>query len=98
MPIPESQLKTWSNQGASEGSAQTYASIVAAVDGYGWPEGMRPEVYLQVSYPNSTNTLGNSDVDVVAEMSCAYYTNLVQAQKARFGLNAGRYNLDDCRH
>ena len=97
MPIPESQLKTWSNQGASEGSAQTYASIVAAVDGYGWPEGMRSEVYLQGSYPNSTNTRGNSDVDVVAEMSSAYYSNLGEADKQRLGLTPGRYNFNDFR-
>ena len=85
MPIPESQLKTWSNQGATEGSVKSYASIKAALDAYEWPEGMRPEVYLQGSYPNHTNTRGNSDVDVVAEMDCVYYSNLTEEEKPRVG-------------
>jgi hypothetical protein len=55
MPIPESQLKAWSNQGATDGSVKTYASIKAALDTYEWPEGMCPEIYLQGSYPNTTN-------------------------------------------
>ncbi|MGE0128960.1 MAG: nucleotidyltransferase [Blastocatellales bacterium] len=97
MPIPETQLKIWSNQGATEGSAKTYASIKAALDTYSWPEGMRPVVYLQGSYPNSTNTRGNSDVDVVAEMDCVYYSNLTELDKPKVGWTPGRYEFADFR-
>jgi hypothetical protein len=97
MPIPESQLKTWSNQGATDGSMKTYASIKVALDTYEWPEKMRPEVYLQGSYPNSTNIYGNSDVDVVAEMNCAYYSNLSEEEKKRTGSIPGKYRFNEFR-
>jgi tRNA nucleotidyltransferase (CCA-adding enzyme) len=95
MPIPESQLKTWSNQGATEGSEKTYTSIKAAIDAYSWPEGMRPEVYLQGSYPNSTNTRGNSDVDVVVEMNSVFYSNLSEEEKKKLALGPARYKFED---
>ena len=85
MAIPEDRLKVWANQGATEGSKNTYTSIKAALDGYSWPEGMKPDIYLQGSYANSTNIRGNSDVDVVAEMTCVYYSNLTEADKPRVG-------------
>jgi hypothetical protein len=85
MPIPESQLKTWSNQGATERSAKTCASIKAAIEAYFWPEGMRPEVYLQGSYPNSTNTRGNNDV--VAVMSSVFHSNLSEVEKKKTAQN-----------
>lgn len=97
MAIPEDRLKVWANQGATEGSKNTYTSIKAALDGYSWPEGMKPDIYLQGSYANSTNTRGNSDVDVVAEMTCVYYSNLTEAEKPRVGWIAGRYSFSDFR-
>jgi tRNA nucleotidyltransferase (CCA-adding enzyme) len=87
MPIPESQLKTWSNQGATERSAKTCASIKAAIEAYFWQEGMRPEVYLQGSYLNSTNSRGNNDVDVVAVMSSVFYSNLSEDEKKKTAQN-----------
>ena len=72
MSISESQLQTWSNQGATTSSQQTYASIQSALAAYAWPAGFRYEVYLQGSYRNSTNTRGNSDVDVVAELTSSF--------------------------
>lgn len=97
MAIPEDRLKVWANQGATEGSKNTYTSIKAALDGYSWPEGMKPDIYLQGSYANSTNTRGNSDVDVVAEMTCVYYSNLTEAEKPRVGWIPGRYSFSDFR-
>ena len=90
MLIPESQLKTWSNQGAIERSAITCASIKAAIEAYFWPEGMRPEVYLQGSYPNSTNTRGNNDVDLVDVMSSVFYSNLSEDEKKKTAQNPAR--------
>ncbi len=98
MPIPESQLKVWANQGATDGSARTYASIKAALDTYSsWPDGMRFDVYLQGSYPNATNTRGNSDVDVVAEMTSINYSNLTKEEKQKLSLGVGKYSHKDFR-
>ena len=64
MPIPESQLETWSHQGATVTSAATHRSIRAALDAHDWPDAMRLNPYLQGSYANATNIRGNSDVDL----------------------------------
>lgn len=69
MTIPEKQLEAWAGVGALAASETTYTSIKAALDAYKWPAGMRYEVYLQGSYRNKTNTRGDSDVDVIAELT-----------------------------
>lgn len=97
MAIAEAQLDTWSNQGATTSSAATYASIKAALDAYKWPDGMGWTVYLQGSYPNATNIRGNSDVDVVVEMTSVFYSDLTEAEKQARGFTAARYGYDDLR-
>jgi hypothetical protein len=69
MTISESQLATWANQGATTTSASTYNSIKTALDAYSWPNEVRYAVYLQGSYRNVTNIRGDSDVDVVVELT-----------------------------
>jgi hypothetical protein len=70
MPIPSSQLETWTHQGAVVSSAAAYASIQHALSRSKTPlESKSIEVYLQGSYRNSTNIFGDSDVDVVVELS-----------------------------
>ena len=45
MAIPESQLKTWSKQGATVGSADTHKSIRNALAQHSWPSGMDYNAY-----------------------------------------------------
>ena len=52
MTIPESQLETWSHQGAATKSAETHRSVRAALAAHTWPTGMGHHEYLQGSYPN----------------------------------------------
>ena len=42
------------------------------LDAYRWPQGMTYDFYLQGSYRNDTNIRGDSDVDVVLEMTSAF--------------------------
>lgn len=93
MPIPESQLSTWSRQGATVGSANTYASVKQALKRHSFPYGMGYEVYLQGSYPNYTNIRGDSDVDVVVETDSIYYSNLSESE--RYLLKAGGFDFYD---
>ena len=76
MPIPESQLETWSHQGAVTTAKQTHESIRKALDPYIWPTGVKYEVYLQGSYKNTTNIRGDSDVDVVAQLNSTFQRDL----------------------
>lgn len=73
MGIPESQLKTWANQGAVAMSAATYEAVQQALGKYAWGSDVRYEVYLQGSYKNSTNIRGDSDVDVVVQLNSTFY-------------------------
>ncbi|WP_373060459.1 nucleotidyltransferase [Zunongwangia sp. H14] len=75
MAIPEAQLQTWSNQGATITSTSTYNSIKACIDNNNWNEEVRFNIYLQGSYRNFTNIRGDSDVDVVVEFSSVFYSN-----------------------
>lgn len=68
MGIPESQLESWSHQGAEQLSARTYASIQAALASVTSQVDVQWEIYLQGSYRNSTNIRGDSDVDVVTQL------------------------------
>ena len=97
MAIPESQLQTWSHQGATVGSANTHHSIRVALDRHSWPNGMDYNAYLQGSYPNYTNIRGNSDVDLVIESSSVFYSNLTEDEKRRLGIGRGSYDYWDFR-
>jgi len=97
MSIPESQLKTWSNQGATVGSANTHKSIRNALDEHVWPNGMNYNAYLQGSYANHTNIRGNSDVDLVIESSSVFRSNLNEDEKRHLDIGRGRYNYWDFR-
>lgn len=73
MTIPESQLQAWANQGAITTAKDTHEAVRRALEEFGgWPDGATYEVYLQGSYKNSTNIRGDSDVDVVAELTSAF--------------------------
>lgn len=92
MAILETQLETWSHQGSVTNSAETGNSIKYAIDHYqGFPEGIRYNVYLQGSYKNNTNVRGDSDVDVVVELTSSFFNNLTEEQKAILGLTTATY-------
>lgn len=97
MSIPETQLERWANKGATQGSVDTYASIRAALESHAWPDGMEYEVYLQGSYANDTNTRGNSDVDVICEMTSSVYSNRTEAENRALGIGVGRHTLQQFR-
>jgi hypothetical protein len=70
VPIPETQLATWANQGATTSAAATYASIEAALNASTSRVRTRnKEIYLQGSYKNSTNVRGDSDVDIIVQLN-----------------------------
>ena len=72
MAIPESQLSRWSHHGPQEASIRTHQAIRSALEDYSWPQGMTYNVFLQGSYRNDTNIRGDSDVDVVLQLTSAF--------------------------
>jgi len=97
MPIPESQLETWSKPGAAETAEKTHKSIRAALEAYNWPSGVRYEVYLQGSYRNRTNIRGDSDVDVVVQLNSAFFENLPVNLRRQFGFRDASYGWEEFR-
>jgi len=69
MPVPESQLSTWSHQGSISQSCDTYATVRTALlsDKAIYAE-KDFNVFLQGSYGNDTNIYAESDVDVVIRL------------------------------
>lgn len=99
MAISESQLITWSHQGAIQTSASTYESVKNCIESINWNNDVGYDVYLQGSYKNSTNIRGNSDVDIIVELSSVFHSNkkdLPPAQLAEFNsyYEAGKYTLE----
>lgn len=98
MAIPETQLETWSHQGSITNSANTGNSVKNAIDNYqGFPSSINYNFYLQGSYKNSTNIYGDSDVDVVVELTSSFYNNLTEEQKAFLRLTSADYGYFDFR-
>lgn len=96
MTIPESQLGTWSHQGAVTTAKTTADSIKNIIKNYdNWPEGTDYEVYLQGSYKNDTNIRGDMDVDVVVQLNSSFCSNLSEDQKRILGLLPARYHLSE---
>jgi len=97
MGIPESQLETWSHQGAITTAKDTHKSIRNVLYSYEWPNGVDFEVYLQGSYKNDTNIRGDMDVDVVVQLNSTFFKNLSKEQKERFGFISAKYTWKDFR-
>ena len=73
MPIPESQLETWSHQGAPGPSRDTYAAVKRVLkDASSSYANKSPSIFLQGSYSNDTNVARDSDVDVVASIGTTF--------------------------
>lgn len=76
MSIPESQLTTWSHQGAVQTSSTTYTSIRTALERGQRIKSKSWDSFLQGSYANDTNIYGDSDVDVVCRLDSTFYRDL----------------------
>lgn len=97
MPISENQLGTWSHQGGTDGAQNTHLAIRRALEKYPWKDGVKYAPYLQGSYANYTNIYGNSDVDLVVELTSVFYNDLTEAQKSLLGFTSANYGLDNFR-
>jgi hypothetical protein len=88
MAIPETQLDTWSSQGAMVGSRDTYATVRLALEAKDAPYAAKNyEIFLQGSYCNDTNVYGESDVDVVICLKTIFHhdlAGLTPPEKAAF--------------
>lgn len=76
MPISQTQLETWSHQGAVQTAKDTHEVIRRGLtNGRVSASGHSYNVYLQGSYKNTTNIRGDSDVDVVVELTDVHTSN-----------------------
>jgi hypothetical protein len=77
MPIPESQLETWSHQGSVTQSSNTYNTIKNVLEASTTPyAGKNFKVFLQGSYGNDTNIYAESDVDIVIRLDDCFHSDL----------------------
>ncbi len=88
MGIPETQLSTWSHQGAIAGSRDTYATVKNVLESATTPyAGKKYKVFLQGSYGNGTNIFSESDVDIVIRLDDSFEsdrTKLTPIEEAAF--------------
>jgi hypothetical protein len=66
------ERSSWTAQGSADASKRTYDSVKAALSRSFELQGVEYEVFLQGSYANSTNTRGDSDVDVVVMLTSTF--------------------------
>lgn len=84
MPIPESQLDIWDNQGAIQQSSLTYAAIRNVLDDPNATYHNRDySIFLQGSYGNDTNVYAQSDVDIVIRLDSSFYRDLGELSAAQ---------------
>jgi hypothetical protein len=77
MPIPETQLETWSHQGAMTQSTTTYRTIKNVLEATDLPYADKAfVVFLQGSYGNDTNIYAESDVDIVIQLRDCWYQDV----------------------
>ncbi len=73
----EITLQGWARQGSVAQSQLTYEAIRGCLNRSDAPyNGKETENYLQGSYANHTNIIGDSDVDVVQALSSTYYYDI----------------------
>lgn len=102
MAIPESQLETWSHQGAVASASAIYQRIRDALQADTTLSVRNFDVSLQGSYRNSTNIRGDSDVDVVVKLEDTFQPNYDQLDeltkaKVKAGHRDATYTLADFR-
>jgi len=92
MGIPSEQLEIWSHIGSIVASKSTYDSIKTCIDSHKFPVGITYDVYLQGSYGNSTNIRGDSDVDVVIELTSSFKPDTSKLTVEEDGLFSKKYS------
>lgn len=92
MRVDESQLDVWAKQGAETTAKNTADSVKNALAYYTWPEGVYFETYLQGSYKNITNIRGDSDVDVVCQLTAVFKSNTKDFSDDQLRLYNQMYN------
>lgn len=96
MPIPQSQLNTWSHQGAVATSATAYNSIKTALGARDSRISTRDyDVFLQGSYRNSTNIFGDSDVDIVVQLNSTFGSDIASLDATQRVQQQNAYALAD---
>lgn len=101
MSIPNSQLETWSHQGAVTSAKNTHKSIRNVLNDAETPLANKDfDIFLQGSYKNSTNIHGNSDVDVVVKLNSTFrrdLSELTNSQKRKYKSDypSATYHFDD---
>jgi len=104
MSIPESQLETWSHQGAVKTASSTYESIRSALLAASLPARNNDlDIYLQGSYRNSTNIRGDSDVDIVVQLNSIWHADTSrlpadQLSSYQAAISTPSYTWADFRH
>lgn len=103
MPIPNSQLETWSHQGSITQSSTTYQTIRTALrDSEAAYSSKSYDVFLQGSYGNDTNIYSESDVDTVIRLDSIFYGDVsglsnedLQAYRNAFSGSAADYTFSE---
>lgn len=73
MAIPEAQLETWSKQGPTGPSRDTYTVVKQVLEDGAAPYADKcPTIFLQGSYSNDTNIARDSDVDAVCFITTTF--------------------------
>lgn len=74
--MKNNKLKEYSKQGDTKKFTDTYNELKTFFESKIDYKKYHPKIYLQGSYGNNTNIEDESDVDIVIEMTTAYYYNI----------------------
>lgn len=85
MATTAAERSAWVSQGSIDSSKKTYDSVKAALSRSKELQFIDYEVFLQGSYANSTNTRGDSDVDVVVMMTSTFMPDITRLSIAEKG-------------
>jgi len=98
MTISENQLEIWSHQGGTDAAQNTHTAIRNALKQHSWRSGVTYDDYLQGSYRNYTNIYGNSDMDLVVELTSTFYHNeMTETQKSALEFTPATYSFNNFR-
>ncbi|MDP1851972.1 MAG: nucleotidyltransferase [Candidatus Planktophila sp.] len=76
MAISVQDLSQWTTPGSNATATKTYDSVKSALDRSTELDSLDTGTFLQGSYANSTNTRGDSDVDVVVMLKSSFIPDL----------------------
>jgi predicted nucleotidyltransferase len=103
MAIPNSQLEIWAKQGAVTTAKLTHESVRTALEHEkSLIKGKAIEICLQGSYRNDTNIRGDSDVDILVELTTtfghsAHELPITQRQAHEIAYDSANYEWKDFR-